>query len=178
MGFFGGDDAGGGGFSLSNIFGNIDFELPTVENILAMVGTKVNDVFQFLAKEINALGFPLDKLTSFFADAGVTAAEFMGADSVQKFTGGSKDGGMETVQLKEAMGGANGGGGQGTAAGEMSKEVAAKKETPPPAVVDSSTTTGDTVNNNSKTEVKAGKVESRATDNPSAVRRRRGGRRR
>ena len=167
-GFFGGgDDAGGGGFSLSNIFGNIDFELPTVENILAMVGTKVNDVFQFLAGKIHSLGFPLKYLAPFMADAGVAAAKFMGVDSVQKFTG-SKDGGMETVQLKEAMGGANGGGGQGTAAGEMSKEVAAKKETPPPAAIDASTKTGDTVTNNSKVEVKASKVEARATDNPSA----------
>ena len=66
------------------------------------------------------------------------------------------------------MGGANGGGGQGTAAGEMSKQVAAKKETPPPAAIDASTKTGDTVNNNSRTEVKAGKVEARSTDNPGA----------
>lgn len=165
-GFFGGgDDAGGGGgFDLSSIFGNIEF--PSIESILGTVGEKINSAFQSIALGISKATFIPNAIGSFFADAGVKLAEFMGAQNIQKTN--VKTGEMETLKQMAPPSAT-----EGTAAGEMSKEVAAKKETPPPAAIDASTKTGDTVTNNSKTEVKAGKVEARATDNPSAGRRRR-----
>ena len=159
-GFFGGgDDAGGGGgFDISSIFGFLDFEFPTVNNILAKVGTKINDVFQFIARKIHEEDLPLvgDKLTNFFADAGVKAAGAFGAESVQKFSG-SGGGGMETVQLKESTTGS--GGGTGAATGELSKDVAAKKEGGGTNVVDQSQKMGDTnvsTTNNSVAQSKPG----------------------
>ena len=168
--FGGGDDAGGGGgFSISDLFGGLDFEFPSVENILGTVGEKINAAFQSIAEGIAKSSFVPNSIGGFFSDAGVSLAGFMGAKNIEKYNVDTKQ--MDT--LKQA---APRTASEGTAAGEMSKEVAAKKEAPSgPAVVDASTKSGDNVtNNNSKTEMAAGKVESRPSSNPAAGRRRRG----
>ena len=161
---------GGGGtsFNISELFGGLDFEFPSVENILGSVGEKINAAFQSIAEGIDKSTFVPNAIGGFFSDAGVSLAEFMGAKNIEKYNVDTKQ--MDT--LKQA---APRTASEGTAAGEMSKEVAAKKEAPSgPAVIDSSTKSGDTINNSQKTEMAAAPVSSRPMHNPAAGRRRRG----
>jgi hypothetical protein len=160
----GGD--GGKGFDISSIFGFLDFEFPSVKNIMAEVGTKLNGVFQYIAEEIAKKNIPLvgEKLSGFFADAGVKAAKMLGTPSVQKFAGVGKE--METVNLKESVGELDIGASTGAATGELSKDVAAKKEGGGGITVVSQKS-GDVVTQSSSTSVAQDKSNARKS-NPAS----------
>jgi len=68
------------------------FDIPAPGDILATVGSKINDVFQSLAKSIASIRFLPGKetLAGFISDAGTKAGNLFGAENLSKFNVGSK----------------------------------------------------------------------------------------
>ena len=161
---------GGGGtsFSISEMFGDMDFSFLDPTTILSNIGENINNAFQALAESASKVKIVGSFLGGALASAGAGIGEMLGAENIQKFN-------VDTKEMDTLKGAAPRTASEGAAAGEMSKEVAAKKEAPSgPAVVDASTKSGDNVtNNNSKTEMAAAPVSSRPMHNPAAGRRRR-----
>ena len=88
---FSDDDSKGAakGFDIGSMFGGVDFEFPSIENIMARVGERINDVFQMIAQKIHPMEWIPKKLTGalagLFADGGFAAAQMMGAKNISKF---------------------------------------------------------------------------------------------
>ena len=126
---FSDDDSKGAakGFDIGSMFGGVDFEFPSIENIMARVGERINDVFQMIAQKIHPMEWIPKKLTGalagLFADGGYAAAQMMGAKNISKFN--VESGEMDVLKTEpsrppgaalkgEAGAGAGGpGGGQG-----------------------------------------------------------------
>jgi len=158
------DTDGGGSFDLSSILPSLDFEFPSVDNILPMIGERINDLFQGMAEGINDVRFVGGTLAGFFSDAGAAAANLFGAQSIQKYN--PDTGTRETMQLREATSGpaikAD-----GAATGQLSQDVAQKKEGGGTTVINAPSKGGDTVVQSSTTNVAKEKVAAR-TMNPAA----------
>ena len=164
---------GGSSFNISELFKDLDFSFLSPAKIGAKLGEMINNALQGFAQSLDKSIVPgTDTLGSLVSKTGVSIAGLLGAENIQKYQMGGmmSEGKMETLK-KAAPPTAS----EGTAAGEMSKEVAAKKEAPSgPAVIDASSKSGDQIQQTSKTEIAAGKVEPRPSNNPAAGRRRRG----
>jgi hypothetical protein len=68
------------------------FDIPAPGDILATVGSKINDVFQSLAESIASMRFLPGKetLAGFISDAGTSAGNLFGAENLSKFNVGSE----------------------------------------------------------------------------------------
>lgn len=76
------------GDSFSDVKGMFDdFSITDItKNILATVGEKINNVFQWLAEKVNAIKLLGPKLSPLMADAGITAGSFFGAKNLKRFS--------------------------------------------------------------------------------------------
>jgi len=76
------------GDSFSDVKGMFDdFSITDItKNILATVGEKINNVFQWLAEKVNAIKLLGPKLSPIMADAGITAGSFFGAKNLKRFS--------------------------------------------------------------------------------------------
>jgi len=81
-----------GKLSLGDSFSDVkvmfdDFSITDItKNILATVGEKINNVFQWLAEKINAIKWLGPKLSPLMAEAGITAGSFFGAKNLKRFS--------------------------------------------------------------------------------------------
>lgn len=75
-------------FDISKLLPSMDFEIPSAakikDEVLATVGEKINNTFQWLASQLPDI-WPLNKLISFFSDAGISLAESLGAQNLSKY---------------------------------------------------------------------------------------------
>ena len=96
------------------------FDIPAPGDILATVGSKINDVFQSLAKSIASIRFLPGKetLAGFMSDAGTSAGNLFGAENLSKFNVGS--GKMEVPKPSGMK--------ASSEVGPASQDIAAEKE--------------------------------------------------
>ena len=119
------------------------FDIPAPGDILATVGSKINDVFQSLAKSIASIRFLPGKetLAGFISDAGTSAGNLFGAENLSKFNVGS--GKMEVPKPSGMK--------ASSEVGPASQDIAAEKEnrTSTTVVGGPTNTDASTVNNTS-----------------------------
>ena len=119
------------------------FDIPAPGDILATVGSKINDVFQSLAESIASIRFLPGKetLAGFMSDAGTSAGNLFGAENLSKFNVGS--GKMEVPKPSGMK--------ASSEVGPASQDIAAEKENRTSTIVVGGPTNTDasTVNNTS-----------------------------
>ena len=119
------------------------FDIPAPGDILATVGSKINDVFQSLAESIASISFLPGKetLARFISDAGTSAGNLFGAENLSKFNVGS--GKMEVPKPSGMK--------ASSEVGPASQDIAAEKEnrTSTTVVGGPTNTDASTVNNTS-----------------------------
>ena len=119
------------------------FDIPAPGDILATVGSKINDVFQSLAESIASIRFMPGKetLAKFISDAGTSAGNLFGAENLSKFNVGS--GKMEVPKPSGMK--------ASSEVGPASQDIAAEKENRTSTIVVGGPTNTDasTVNNTS-----------------------------
>lgn len=119
------------------------FDIPAPGDILATVGSKINDVFQSLAESIASIRFMPGKetLAKFISDAGTSAGNLFGAENLSKFNVGS--GKMEVPKPSGMK--------ASSEVGPASQDIAAEKEnrTSTTVVGGPTNTDASTVNNTS-----------------------------
>jgi hypothetical protein len=119
------------------------FDIPAPGDILATVGSKINDVFQSLAESIASIRFLPGKetLARFISDAGTSAGNLFGAENLSKFNVGS--GKMEVPKPSGMK--------ASSEVGPASQDIAAEKEnrTSTTVVGGPTNTDASTVNNTS-----------------------------
>ena len=119
------------------------FDIPAPGDILATVGSKINDVFQSLAESIASIRFMPGKetLARFISDAGTSAGNLFGAENLSKFNVGS--GKMEVPKPSGMK--------ASSEVGPASQDIAAEKENRTSTIVVGGPTNTDasTVNNTS-----------------------------
>jgi len=119
------------------------FDIPAPGDILATVGSKINDVFQSLAESIASISFLPGKetLAGFISDAGTSAGNLFGAENLSKFNAGS--GKMEVPKPSGMK--------ASSEVGPASQDIAAEKENRTSTTVIGGPTNTDasTVNNTS-----------------------------
>ena len=119
------------------------FDIPAPGDILATVGSKINDVFQSLAESIASISFLPGKetLAGFISDAGTSAGNLFGAENLSKFNVGS--GKMEVPKPSGMK--------ASSEVGPASQDIAAEKEnrTSTTVVGGPTNTDASTVNNTS-----------------------------
>ena len=119
------------------------FDIPAPGDILATVGSKINDVFQSLAESIASIRFLPGKetLAGFMSDAGTSAGNLFGAENLSKFNVGS--GKMEVPKPSGMK--------ASSEVGPASQDIAAEKEnrTSTTVVGGPTNTDASTVNNTS-----------------------------
>lgn len=119
------------------------FDIPAPGDILATVGSKINDVFQSLAESIASISFLPGKetLAGFISDAGTSAGNLFGAENLSKFNAGS-----EKMEVPKPSGMK-----ASSEVGPASQDIAAEKEnrTSTTVVGGPTNTDASTVNNTS-----------------------------
>ena len=119
------------------------FDIPAPGDILAKVGSKINDVFQSLAESIASISFLPGKetLAGFISDAGTSAGNLFGAENLSKFNVGS-----EKMEVPKPSGMK-----ASSEVGPASQDIAAEKEnrTSTTVVGGPTNTDASTVNNTS-----------------------------
>ena len=119
------------------------FDIPAPGDILATVGSKINDVFQSLAESIASISFLPGKetLARFISDAGTSAGNLFGAENLSKFNVGS-----EKIEVPKPSGMK-----ASSEVGPASQDIAAEKEnrTSTTVVGGPTNTDASTVNNTS-----------------------------
>ena len=73
-------------FNLKDLLPTIDIKIPSFQEIMWKVGEAINDVFQSMAEQTHDSFWPINKLSPFFSNAGVRAAEFFGVSNARKFS--------------------------------------------------------------------------------------------
>ena len=72
-------------FDISKLLPSMDFEIPSVaqikDEVLASVGEKINNTFQWLASQLPDFA----GISRFFSDAGISLAESLGAQNLSKY---------------------------------------------------------------------------------------------
>jgi len=119
------------------------FDIPAPGDILATVGSKINDVFQSLAESIASISFLPGKetLAGFISDAGTSAGNLFGAENLSKFNVGPEKTEVPKPSGMKAS----------SEVGPASQDIAAEKEnrTSTTVVGGPTNTDASTVNNTS-----------------------------